>query len=586
MRFSAALIPTLRDDPADAEVVSHKLMARAGMIRKVAAGIYTYLPVGWRVLRKVEQIVREEMERAGAQELRMPAVQPAELWRETGRWNVYGKELLRVTDRHDRQFCIGPTHEEVITDLVRGEVRSYKQLPVNLFQMQTKFRDEIRPRFGLMRGREFIMKDGYSFDADVAGAEKTYRAMADAYHRIFRRMGLTFRAVEADSGQIGGSFSHEFMVLADTGEDDVVYCEACDYAANSEKATSKVAAPERRDTPAMERRATPGVHSVADVAAFLNEKPERFIKALVFNTDPPHGTLELGRKGWPTQLVMVLIRGDREVNEVKLANHLGVAELRLAEDADIARATGGPVGFSGPVGLPEGARVVADRSVASLTDAVCGANAADTHLAHVLPGRDFGIEAVADLDTARAGDGCPRCEGGTLAIRRGIEVGHIFMLGTKYSEQMNATFLDAGGRKQPFVMGCYGIGVGRSAAAAVEQNHDARGIIWPMPIAPYHVALVAMNMKSEALAGAAETLYRQMADAGIEVLFDDRNERGGVKLTDAELLGIPLIVVLGERGLEKGICEVKERAGGDTREVPLEAVCAELKQRIRDALGG
>ncbi len=575
MRFSAALIPTLRDEPADAEVISHKLMARAGMIRKVAAGLYNYLPLGWRTLRKIEQIIREEMDRAGAQELRMPAIQPAELWRETGRWNVYGKELLRLKDRHGREFCVGPTHEEVITDLIRGEVRSYKQLPLNLYQIQTKFRDEIRPRFGMMRSREFIMKDGYSFDADQQGAEATYRAMHDAYHRIFSRMGLTFRAVEADSGQIGGNFSHEFMVLADTGEDDVVFCNGCDYAANSEKAESRIATPEKRDTPAMERVNTPGIHSVDQVAQAMDTTADRLIKTLLF--------LVPGEGEHQTTFAAVLIRGDREVNETKLANHLGAAEVLLAADKDIERLTGGPVGFSGPVGL-DTVRVIADRSIADLTDAVCGANAADTHLAHVLPGRDFDMPETVDLDTAQAGDGCPRCNGGTLAIRRGIEVGHIFMLGSKYSDDMGATFLDANGKKQSFVMGCYGIGVGRGAASAVEQNHDNRGIVWPMAIAPYQVSLVAMNMKSEALAGAAEMLYSQMRREGIEVLFDDRKERGGVKLKDAELIGIPLIVVMGDRGLEKGICEVKDRATGETTEVPLETVCTELSDRIRTAM--
>jgi len=498
---------------------------------------------------------------------------------------------MRVTDRHGREFCVGPTHEEIITDLIRGEVRSYKKLPLNLYQMQTKFRDEIRPRFGLMRSREFIMKDGYSFDADAEAAEKTYAAMSGAYHRIFTRMGLSFRAVEADSGQIGGNFSHEFMVLADTGEDDVVFCESCDYAANSEKAASRIAAPEARDSAPMERVDTPGVQSVEDVAKAMDVPTERLIKAVIFQYEmgQPGGPDATGmaRKitdGTPDDLVIVLIRGDREVNEVKLANHLGASgDVAFASDRDIETHTGGPVGFSGPVGLTN-LRIVADHSVTDLTDAVCGANAADTHLSHVLPGRDFEIAEVADLDTARSGDGCPRCENGTLSVRRGIEVGHIFMLGTKYSVDMDATFLDQNGKKQPFVMGCYGIGVGRGAAAAVEQNHDDRGIIWPMPIAPYQVSLIAMNMKSEALAGAAEMLYDQMQNVGIEVLFDDRRERGGVKLTDAELLGIPLIVIMGDRGLERGICEVKERATGDTVEVPLETACATLKQQIAAAL--
>jgi len=573
VRFSQSFIPTLRDDPADAEVVSHRLMLRAGMIRKLAAGIYTYLPLAWRSLRKVEAIIRAEMDAAGAQELRMPGVQPAELWRESGRWEVYGRELLRMKDRHERDFCLGPTHEEVITDLVRGEVRSYKQLPLNLYQLQTKFRDEIRPRFGLMRGREFIMKDGYSFDADESGAEATYRRMEAAYHRIFATMGLNFRAVEADTGQIGGSFSHEFMVLADTGEDDVVFCDACDYAANREKATSKVAPPERRDTPAAETVATPGVSAVDEVAAFLKTTPDRLIKTLVFEVPAESGK----------RYAAVLIRGDREVQEVKLNNLLGEG-ARLAEPADVARLTGGPLGFAGPMGL-SGLDVHVDRTVAGVTDGVTGANAADAHLVHVLPGRDFPLGDLVDLDGARAGDGCPRCDGGTLAIRRGIEVGQVFMLGTKYSDAMGATFLDPDGKARPFVMGCYGIGVGRTLAAAIEQNHDEKGIVWPMPIAPLHAALVVMNMKSEALVAAADALYEALGAAGVEVLLDDRPERAGVKLTDAELLGLPILLLLGDRGLAKGVVEARARAGGETREVPLAEAPAAVRGMV-EAAGG
>jgi prolyl-tRNA synthetase len=573
VRFSQSFIPTLRDDPADAEVVSHRLMLRAGMIRKVAAGIYSYLPLAWRSLRKVEAIIRAEMDAAGAQELRMPGVQPAELWHESGRWDVYGRELLRLKDRHERDFCLGPTHEEVVTDLVRGEVRSYKQLPLNLYQMQTKFRDEIRPRFGLMRGREFIMKDGYSFDADISGAEVTYRRMERAYHAIFARMGLTFRAVEADTGQIGGAFSHEFMVLAHTGEDDVVFCDACDYAANREKATARVAPPERRETPAVETVATPGVSAVEDVAAFLKTTPDRLIKTLVFEAPGKGGK----------RYAAVLIRGDREVQEVKLRNLLG-EEARLADAADVARLTGGPLGFAGPVAL-SGVEVIVDATVAGVTDGVTGANAADAHLVHVLPGRDFPLGETVDLDTARAGDACPRCDGGRLAIRRGIEVGHIFMLGTKYSEAMGATFLNPEGKPRPFVMGCYGIGVGRTLAAAIEQNHDAKGIVWPMPIAPLHVALVVMNMKSEPLVAAAETLYADLDAAGVEVLLDDRPERAGVKLNDAELLGLPILLLLGDRGLAKGTVEVRSRAGGETREVPLAEAAAVVRAMV-EAAGG
>jgi len=579
VRFSQAFIPTLRDNPADAEVVSHRLMLRAGMIRKVAAGIYTYLPLAWRSLRKVEAIIREEMDAAGAQELRMPGVQPAELWHESGRWEVYGRELLRLKDRHERDFCLGPTHEEVITDLVRGEVRSYKQLPLNLYQVQTKFRDEIRPRFGLMRGREFLMKDGYSFDADETGAEATYRRMEAAYHKIFGRMGLNFRAVEADTGQIGGSFSHEFMVLADTGEDDVVYCDSCDYAANREKATAKVAAPEKRETPDMEQVATPGVSAVDEVAGFLKTTPDRLIKTLLFDSSPG-SSFDYNK----TRYVAVLIRGDREVNPIKLGNHLGSAEVALASDAVVEELTGAPLGFSGPVGLT-GLRVIADATVAGVTDGVTGANAADAHLVHVLPGRDFPLGDTVDLDSAQAGDACPRCDGGHLAIRRGIEVGQVFMLGTKYSGVMNATFLDPEGKARPFVMGCYGIGVGRTLAAAIEQNHDDKGIVWPMPIAPLHADLVVMNMKSEPLVAAAEDLYRDLNAAGVEVLMDDRPERAGVKLNDAELLGLPILILLGDRGLAKGVVEVRARAGGETREVPL-GEAADAVRAMVEAAGG
>ena len=597
MRFSQALIPTLRDDPADAEIISHRLMMRAGLIRKVAAGIYTYLPLAWRAIRKAEQIIREEMEKSGAQELRMPAVQPAELWKETGRWGVYGKELLRVKDRHNRDFCVGPTHEEIITDLIRGEVRSYKQLPLNLYQMQTKFRDEIRPRFGLMRGREFIMKDGYSFDADDAGAETTYHRMEQAYHRIFSRMGLDFRAVEADPGQIGGSFSHEFMVLADSGEDDVVFCDSCGYAANSEKAVSLVAAPEKRDTKKMETADTPGVHSVEEVAGFLKTTPERLIKTLIFDTYKEDetgsggSTRGLSLTGYAPRVdvglqnfCVVLIRGDREVNETKLANHLGVLEVKLASDDKTKHITGGAVGFSGPVDLKKNVCIVADRSVTDITDGVTGANAADKHLVHVLPERDFKWDSMSDFDTAQAGDSCTRCDGGTLNVRRGIEVGHIFKLGTKYSESMKATFLDDGGKKKPFVLGCYGIGVGRSVAAAVEQNHDDKGIVWPMALAPYQVHLIAMNMKSDVLKGAAEALYAQLSGVGIEVLYDDRKDRAGVKFNDADLLGLPIVVVLGDRGLTSGIAEVRTRATGENREVPLARLADEVANMIRQAL--
>ena len=577
MRFSALFIPTLRDDPSDAEIASHRLMVRAGMIRRVAAGIYNYLPLGWRAVQKVERVVREEMANAGAQEIRMPAAQPAELWQETGRWEQYGKELLRFRDRHQREFCLGPTHEEVITDLVRDEVRSYKELPLNLFQIQTKFRDEIRPRFGLMRGREFIMKDGYSFDADVPSAEATYETMRAAYHRIFSRLGFTYRAVEADSGQIGGNLSHEFMVLTDSGEDEVVFCNNCDYAANAEKAVASVAAPEPVDTPEMITVDTPALHTVEEVAGHLNIAPERLIKTLIFAL-PEHN-------GKPGRLVAALVRGDRTLNEVKLANVLGVTELTLATDEQILTGTGGPVGFSGPVGL-QGIQRVIDPMVAALTDAVTGANAADQHHQHVLPGRDFEVAKTADITTAEAGDGCVRCEGGSLQVQRGTEVGHIFMLGDKYSAGMEATFLDQNGKKKPFVMGCYGIGISRIVAASAEQHHDDKGLCWPLPVAPFEVALLALNMKSEPLKGAAESLYKQLIRAGIDVLYDDRPLRVGAKITDGELLGTPFLVMLGERGLAEGVCEIRERVTGETTEVPLEDAVTVLIAKIRESPHG
>ena len=472
VRWSRLLIPTLKEDPSDAAVVSHRLMLRAGMIRQLAAGIYELLPLGLRVIRKVEAIVREEMDRAGAQEVFLPAVQPAELWMTSGRWSVYGAELLRFQDRHGNDFCFGPTHEEVITSLVGREVRSYKELPLNLYQIQTKFRDERRPRFGLMRGREFTMKDAYSFDADEDGAKASYAAMVEAYERIFRRCGLDFRAVEADTGSIGGHDSHEFMVLADSGEDEVVACAGCGYGANVERAevggsADPVGAGE--DPAPLETVATPGMKTVEEVAAFLEVGPERLVKTLIAVADE--------------EPVVALVRGDHELNEVALRAHLGADAVALADDATVERVTGAPVGFAGPVGLPAGTRIVADPAIRGSANLVCGANQADAHRRGVQPGRDFEVTEWTPLRLARDGDPCPRCDA-SLELRRGIEVGHVFRLGTKYSEAMGAEFLDSGGKRQPFVMGCYGIGIGRTAAAAIEQNHDEKGIRWPVPIAP------------------------------------------------------------------------------------------------------
>jgi prolyl-tRNA synthetase len=514
------------------------------LISKVAAGIYNYLPLGWRSLSKLQVIIREEMERAGSAELVMPAIQPSELWQESGRWYEYGPELLRMNDRHERDFCFGPTHEEVITDMVRRSVTSYRQLPVNLFQIQTKFRDEIRPRFGLMRGREFIMKDAYTFHADAEDLDTAYRAMEQAYCRVFERCGLGYTQVEADTGNIGGSESHEFMVLADTGEDAILSCPACHYGANVEKAEAGAVEPapgwplERPEKP--QTVETPDMRTVEEVAEFLGISPAHLIKTLIFETDEEY--------------VAVLIRGDLEVNEVKLKNELGCSHLQLASEVKIEEVTGGPQGFSGPVGL-EGLRMVSDPSVMDLEVAATGANAADTHLVGVVPGRDFEPSSVAGLRLATAGDPCPAC-GKELIEKRGIEVGHIFKLGTKYSDTMDCRFQDADGNDQAMIMGCYGLGVGRTVAAAVEQNHDDKGIIWPLPLAPYEVVLVVLNADKPEVVEAAEGLYKELTEAGIDVLFDDRPERPGVKFNDMDLIGFPVRVVLGKRGLEAAEVEL------------------------------
>ena len=545
MRTSQLLLPTLREDPGEAETVSHRLMLRAGLIRKVAAGIYTYLPLGLRIIRKVEQIVREEMNRAGAQELLMPIASPAELWRETGRWDYYGKELIRFKDRHERDFCLGPTHEEVITDLFRREVRSYRQLPLNFYQIQTKFRDEIRPRFGLMRGREFIMKDAYSFDKDEAGARLNYQKMYDAYHRIFARCGLNFRAVEADTGLIGGTSSHEFMVLADTGEETVVYSESGTYAANVERAEVLPPNDESKEAPLPLRSVnTPGCRTVEEVTKFLKVDASKLVKTLLYSTG--------------SETVAVLIRGDHDANEIKLKRLLGVTDLELAGPATVEKVTGAPVGFAGPVGL--NIRIVADHAVKASANIVVGGNHLDTHLVDVNCPRDFHVEQFADLRNARAGDPSPRKDG-VLKTTKGIEVGHVFMLGTKYSQAMNASFLDPNGKECLAVMGCYGIGIGRTAAAAVEQNHDDKGIVWPFPIAPFHVHLISLG-QSTTVIDAATKLYAALEAVGLEVLWDDRDERAGVKFNDADLIGAPYQVIVGDKGLAEGVLEVKSRNTG------------------------
>jgi prolyl-tRNA synthetase len=570
MRYSQILLPTLKENPAEAEVVSHRLMLRAGFIRKLTSGIYTYLPFGLAAIRKVERIVREEMNRAGAQELAMPMVQPADLWIETGRYEKYGPELLRFRDRHDRESCLGPTHEEVITDLVRREIHSYRELPVNLYQIQTKFRDEIRPRFGLMRGREFLMKDAYSFDVSDEMAEISYRKMYEAYKRIFTRCGLEFRAVEADSGTIGGSFSHEFMVLAKTGEDTIVVCTNCDYAANMEKAAVRPPeGPAGLDMLALTRVETPGKRKVEAVCEFLNIGPAELVKTMVYIAD-----------GQP---VAVLVRGDRDVQEVKLKNLLGVADVALAEDKQVFDATGVPTGYLGPRGIT--IRVVADREVAAMRNFVVGANEKNYHLTNVNMGRDFVVEAVADLRKITPDDPCPCCNG-RLALTEGIEVGHVFKLGTKYSESMQAFFQDSDGQEKPFVMGCYGIGITRVVAAAIEQNHDQNGIIFPLPLAPYQAIILNLDMKDAAISAAVEDVYNKLQDLGVETLLDDRDERPGSKFKDADLLGIPFRIMIGKRFNKDGVIEVRRRRDGITEEMSLENLPGILQARIADEISG
>jgi prolyl-tRNA synthetase len=574
MRWSKTFIPTLKEDPADAEVVSHKLLVRAGFIRQISRGIYDYLPLAIRVIRKIETIVREEMDRAGAQELLLPIASPAELWQESGRWEVYGKELLRFKDRHDRDFCLGPTHEEVITDLVRRVVRSYRELPFNLYQIQTKFRDEVRPRFGLMRGREFIMKDAYSFHTDVQDSEREYENMFQTYTRIFTRCDLRFRPVEADTGAIGGSQSHEFQVLAESGEDAIVSCSRCQYAANVQKAEIKPRRPAGRDVineaPKIRKVSTPGKKSVADVAAFLGLTPDKFIKTLVYKTDQ-------------NELVAALVRGDHEVNELKLQAVLGCREIALASEAEIQTATNVAPGFLGPIGLK--LPIVADVALQGIQGAVTGANEADAHFVEIDQERDFTPSVFADLRLAVAGDPCPRCEQGVLETHRGIEVGQIFYLGRKYSESLGATYLDAEGREQPIEMGCYGIGVSRLVAAAIEQNHDANGIIWPLSIAPFHVLLLPINYKDKAIQDASDGLYAELQKRGVEVLLDDRDERPGVKFKDADLIGIPLRVTIGAKGLEKGCIELRRRRDGKTEEVPVGDAAQKIHGIVTNAVG-
>jgi prolyl-tRNA synthetase len=570
MRYSNCFIPTVKETPSDAEVISHKLMLRAGMIRKLAAGVYNYLPLGLRSIRKVENIVREEMNRAGAIEILMPTVQPAELWQESGRWEQYGKELLRFRDRKDAEFCLGPTHEEVVTDLVRREVKSYRQMPLNLYQIQGKFRDEIRPRFGLMRGREFIMKDAYSFDVDSAAADISYDRMYQAYRRIFERCGLNFRAVEADTGSIGGSSSHEFMVLAESGEDAIVSCSACQYAANVEKAEARpVAAAEHAGPRPLEKVATPGKRSIEEVSAFLGIDAATMVKTLILIAD--------------NEPVVALLRGDHDLNEIKLKNLLGCETLEMAGDEAVERVTGAPVGFAGPVGLT--VRMVADLAVKGMRNFVTGGNAADLHLKNVNLERDVIVANFADIRNVVHGDPCPRCEGGHMEMWRGIEVGHVFKLGLKYSKALNATYLDGDGKEQTIFMGCYGIGIGRTVAACIEQNHDDDGIVFPLPIAPFHCIVSAVNYgKEETVRTACDDIYAKLGDAGVEVLLDDRDERPGVKFKDADLIGIPLRIVVGSKNLAEGKVELKIRKTGEVLLLTVAEAVAKVRALVAEAL--
>jgi prolyl-tRNA synthetase len=562
MRWSRYLLPTLKEVPAEAEIISHQLMLRSGMIRKLAAGIYNYLPLGYRSIRKLEEIIRQELNKAGCLEVHLPAVLPRELWEESGRWEVYGKELLRLRDRHDREFCFGPTHEEVVTDMVRREVRSYRQLPLNLYQIQVKFRDEIRPRFGLMRGREFHMKDGYSFDMDEEGLEHSYKLMHDAYSAVFTRCGLKYRAVEAESGPIGGSFSHEFMVLADSGESEILSCDKCDYAANAERAEGKRNAEcEMRNAefkglgfstphseiriPQLEVVPTPNQKSIEDVTAFLKCRAEQMIKTLVLTAD-----------GKP---LVTLIRGDHDLDLRKLAKYLGTDSVELASFEVIEKVTGAPVGFAGPVGL-KGVRIVADHAIATIEDGVTGANQVDAHIVHVVLGRDYEVKEWADLRRPLKGDSCPRAAcSGTLNSSRGIEVGHIFKLGTKYSAALGAKYLDEKGEEKLVIMGTYGIGVGRTLAASIEQNNDQDGIIWPRALAPFEVIVTPVNVNDPAMMQMAEKAYQELSAAGMEVIIDDRDERPGVKFKDADLIGIPLRVTVGAKAVKEGNLELRIR---------------------------
>ena len=569
MRASNLYAPTLRNTPAEAEIVSHQLMYRAGMIRKVAGGMYTFLPLGWRVIRKIEQIIREEMDAAGGQEIMMPILQPGELWQESGRWSAYGAEMMRMKDRHGRDFCLGPTHEEMITDLVRDELHSYKQLPVMLYQIQDKFRDERRPRFGLMRSREFIMKDLYSFDKDPEGMMVSYQKMYDAYSKIYTRMGLEYRPVEADSGAIGGGHSHEFPVLADAGESNTAYCPQCASAASDEEAELKPETMPAEEALPLEKVSTPGTNTIESLCDFLKIPAEKTIKAVAYQTDTD-------------ELVLVFIRGDHDVNEVKVLNEVeGALELRMA-DEEVIQAAGGCPGFMGPIGIKKGTHVFVDASVMNVQNGVTGANEKDVHYKNVNPERDFDKDAIviSDFRMVKEGDPCPHC-GAPMKMTRGIEAGQVFALGTKYSAAMGATFLDEQGKEQPLYMGCYGIGVGRTMAAAIEQNNDKDGIVWPRAIAPFEVVVAVVNAKKDDQLAYGESIYKECQAAGIDTLLDDRKERAGVKFKDCDLIGYPLRVTIGPKAVEGDTIEIKVRKTGEVLTCQRGEYLAKVKELLK-----
>lgn len=575
MRYSRGFLPTLKEDPAEAEVVSHSLMIRAGLVRRLAAGIYNLLPLGLRIQKKVESIVRDEMNRAGAQEVLLPVMLPSGLWEETGRWQAYGKELIRLRDRHGRDFCLGPTHEEIITDMVRRDVRSYRDLPLSLYQIQTKFRDEIRPRFGVMRGREFVMKDAYSFDKDEKGAEESYQIMFNAYCRIFTRCGLQYSSVEADSGLIGGSFSHEFMVHAETGEESIAVCDECGYSANveltpfSSPTEGHSLSGKEVEKTTLRKVHTPCITTAEQVGEFFKRDLSDITKTLVYSSD-----------GLP---IVVMVRGDHSVNETKLKNYLQSTELILAGEEMTQRLTNARVGFAGPIGLQENVRIVGDFSFMEQADLVLGANEDEHHFVGATIGKDFEVSEFADIRAAVEGDPCPKCKA-SLRVMKGIEVGHVFKLGTKYSEAMGTRFLDEDGELRTIVMGCYGIGIGRTVAAAIEQNHDENGIIWPMPIAPFHVVVIPINYNDSATQKTSEALYQTLNDNSIEVLLDDRDERPGVKFKDADLMGIPFQIIVGPKGLAEGNVEFKARREGAKDWVALTEACKFVQSKIKSEM--